>query len=61
MYLWLGMILPLEQALALRTVIGGVSLACMFGLSFAGRQLFFLCRWLGLLPVVETDEPAPAG
>jgi len=58
-YLWLGMTLPLEQALALRTIIGGVSLACMFGLSFAGRQLFFFCRWLGLLPVVETDEPAP--
>ena len=53
------MTLPLEQALALRTVIGGVSPVCMFGLSFAGRQLFFFCRWPGLLPVVEMEEPAP--
>jgi len=58
-YLWLGMITPLEQALALRTMIGGISLACMFGLSFAGRYLFFFCRWLGLLPVVKEDDPAP--
>jgi intracellular septation protein A len=60
-YLWLGMIFPLERALALRTVLGGVSLACMFAISFLlGRPLFFLCRRLGLLPVVETDPPAPA-
>ncbi len=58
-YLWLAMTMPLEQALALRTVIGGVSLAGMFGVSLAGRQLFFVCRRLGLLPVVETEEPAP--
>ena len=50
------MILPLERALALRAVLGGVSLACMFAISFfLGRPLFFLCRYLGLLPVVETD------
>jgi intracellular septation protein A len=59
-YLWLGMILPLQQALAVRAVVGGVSLACMLGLSFAGRRLFFLCRWLGLLPAVEADAPAPS-
>jgi intracellular septation protein A len=52
-YLWLGTILPLERALALRTVIGGVSLAAMLGLSFMGRRLFFFCLWLGLLPKVE--------
>jgi intracellular septation protein A len=61
-YLWLGLTLPLEQALALRTVIGGVSLAAMMGLSFIGRRLFFFCRWLGLLPEVEpaaaTSPPA---
>jgi intracellular septation protein A len=52
-YLWLGLTLPLEQALALRTAIGGVSLAAMMGLSIlGGRQLFFFCRWLGLLPEV---------
>jgi len=50
------LILPLEQALALRTVIGGVSLAAMMALSFlGGRHLFFFCRWLGILP---QGEPA---
>jgi intracellular septation protein A len=54
LYLWLGLVLPLEQALALRTVIGGVSLAVMItGTTLLGRRLFFLCRWLGLLPEVE--------
>ena len=53
------MTLPLERALALRTVLGGVSLACMFAISFfLGRPLFFLCRYLGLLPVVEADAAA---
>jgi intracellular septation protein A len=52
-YLWLGLIVPLEQALALRTVIGGASLAIMIGgTTIFGRRLFFLCRWLGLLPEV---------
>jgi intracellular septation protein A len=60
-YLWLGMILPLERALALRTMLGGISLAGMFAISFfLGRPLFFLCRRLGLLPVVETDPAASA-
>jgi intracellular septation protein A len=60
-YLWLAMILPLEQALVLRTAIGGVSLAVMIvGLSLLGRRLFFLCRWLGLLPSVEISD-ATAG
>jgi intracellular septation protein A len=60
-YLWLGMTLPLERALALRVLIGNVSLAAMMALSFlGGRHLFFLCRWLGLLPRVELTE-ATAG
>jgi intracellular septation protein A len=59
-YLWLGMIYPLEKALELRTVLGGVSLACMFGISLVGRPLFFLCRRLGLLPAVAADTPIPA-
>jgi intracellular septation protein A len=60
-YLWLGLILPLERALALRLVIGNVSLVAMLALSFlGGRRLFFLCRWLGLLPKVELTE-ATAG
>jgi intracellular septation protein A len=59
-YLWLGMIFPLEKALELRTVLGGVSLACMSAISLVGRPLFFLCQRLGLLPVIETEVPAPA-
>jgi intracellular septation protein A len=58
LYFWLGWILPLERALAVRVVIGGVSLALMIGgTTLLGRRLFFLCRWLGLLPAVEA-EPA---
>jgi intracellular septation protein A len=58
-YLWLGEILPLEQAMALRGIIGGVSLAAMIALSFQGQRLFFFCRWLGILPRVEGDVAAP--
>jgi len=54
-YLWLGAILPMPRALLLRSIIGGVSLGLMIAVSVTqGRRLFFLCRWLGLLPVVET-------
>jgi intracellular septation protein A len=59
-YLWLGAIFPLEQALALRTIIGGVSLAAMFAISFQGRQLFFLCRWLGVLPAPPPEPEQQA-
>jgi intracellular septation protein A len=51
LYAWLGWILPLTEAVALRSLIGGVSLALLIGLSVTqGRRLFFLCRSLGLLP-----------
>jgi intracellular septation protein A len=60
-YLWLGMVLPLQEALALRTAIGGASLAVMVaGSTIFGRRLFFLCRWLGLLPEVEPTALAVA-
>jgi intracellular septation protein A len=53
-YLWLGAILPMPRALLLRSAIGSVSLGLMIALSVTqGRRLYFLCRWLGLLPVVE--------
>lgn len=49
-YLWLAATLPLMQALALRSVLGGISLAAMSALSATqGRRLFFLCRRLGWL------------
>ncbi len=54
-YYWLGAVLPLTEAMAVRSVVGGASLGLMIALSVTqGRRLFFLCRWLGLLP------PAPA-
>jgi intracellular septation protein A len=55
-YTWLGVVLPLTEAMAVRSLVGGVSLGLMMVLSITqGRRLFFLCRWLGVLP------PAPAG
>ncbi len=55
LYCWLAWTLPMMQAMALRSILGGVSLGVMIALSVTqGRRLFFLCRWLGLLP-------APAG
>jgi intracellular septation protein A len=50
-YLWLAATLPLAEAVLLRSVLGGISLALMSALSFTqGRRLFDLCRrwgWLG--------------
>ena len=54
-YGWTAWTFPLGEALALRSVVGGASLAAMIALSVTqGRRLFFLCRWLGLLPRPET-------
>ncbi len=53
-YLWTAWTFPLAEAMALRSAVGGVSLAAMIALSVTqGRRLFFLCRWLGLLPPPE--------
>jgi intracellular septation protein A len=61
-YLWLGFVLPLRQAMLLRLVIGGVSLGIMVAVSATqGRRLFFLCRAMGLLPAVEdASHPTPS-
>ena len=57
-YLWLGAILPLRQAALIRSLVGGISLGMMVAVSVTqGRRLFFLCRRLGLLPVVEEASP----
>jgi intracellular septation protein A len=57
-YLWLAAFLPMPRALLLRSVIGSVSLGVMIAVSITqGRRLFFLCRWLRLLPVVEGVPP----
>lgn len=49
-YLWLAATLPLTQALALRSTLGGVSLGLMTALSVTqGRRLFLFFRRLGWL------------
>ena len=64
-YVWIVWTLPMLEAMALRSVVGGVTLGLMIALSVTqGRRLFFLCRRLGLLP--KPDAPslsaaAPAG
>jgi intracellular septation protein A len=62
LYAWLGFILPLTEAIALRSMIGTVSLAFLIAISSTqGRRLFFLCRRLGWLPrATPIVEKAPA-
>jgi hypothetical protein len=53
-YYWLGMILPLTEAMALRSTVGSVSLGLMMFLSATqGRRLFMLLRRVGLVPYIE--------
>ena len=50
-FLWMAVTLPLLEAMALRSIVGSVTLGVMIALSVTqGRRLFFLCRRLGLLP-----------
>jgi intracellular septation protein A len=52
-YYYLGLVLPLTEAIALRSIIGSASLGLMILLSVTqGPRLFDLCRRLGLLPIV---------
>jgi intracellular septation protein A len=63
-YLWIVWTLPMLEAMALRSAIGGVTLGLMIALrATQGRRLFFLCRRLGLLPKPgdEDSGPSPAG
>jgi intracellular septation protein A len=58
-YYWIGVILPLTEAMAVRSIVGSVSLGLMIALSVTqGRRLFFLCRWLRLLPPPPPDRKA---
>jgi intracellular septation protein A len=53
-YFWMAWTLPMLEAMALRSVGGGVSLGLMILISVTqGQRLFFLCRRLGLLPKPE--------
>ena len=56
-YVWMVWTLPMLEALALRSVIGSISLGAMILVSATqGRRLFFLCRRLGLLPKPEASS-----
>jgi intracellular septation protein A len=63
-YVWIVWTLPMLEAMALRSVIGGVTLGLMIVVSATqGRRLFFLCRRLGLLPKPLAPDAgrSPAG
>lgn len=53
-YLAIGAMMPMAQAMGVRSVVGGISLELMTALSVTqGRRLFFLCQRLRLLPAVS--------
>jgi intracellular septation protein A len=61
LFAWMAWTMPMLEAMALRSVIGGVSLGLMIAISATqGRRLFFLCRRLGLLPKPESDSASAA-
>ena len=60
-YLWLGEILPMEEALTVRPIVGTVSLGAMMLLSFKAQMLFDFGVKVGILPKVADDEASPAG
>jgi intracellular septation protein A len=52
-YLSIAALMPMTQAMLVRSVIGTASLALMVVLSATqGRRLFRLCQWMGWLPAV---------
>jgi intracellular septation protein A len=56
-YLFIGQIMPLAQAMAVRSAVGTASLGAMALISIAGgRTLFRLCHRLRLLPPIEAAE-----
>lgn len=62
LYLWIGSVMPLEQAIAVRSFAGGISLAIMLAVSITqGPRLFELCHRFQLLPAEAGPErPASA-
>ncbi len=56
LYLWLAATLPMQQAMALRSLLGGISLGLMMAVSITqGRRLFRLCQRLGWLGAEEAS------
>ncbi len=59
-YVWADSAMPMLEAMALRSLVGSVSLGLMILVSATqGRRLFFLCRRLGLLPKPEAPGAPP--
>ncbi|MGO9418356.1 septation protein IspZ [Roseiarcus sp.] len=59
-YVWAVWTLPMLEAMALRSVVGSVSLGLMIVVSVTqGRRLFFLCRRLRLLPTAAAPSAPP--
>lgn len=56
-YLWIGLIMPLGQAMAVRTVVGLVSLGVMILVSTQGRLLWRGLQRIGVLhsPLIEAE------
>lgn len=54
-YFWVAREFSMVQAGLIRSVSGPVSMGVMMLISFQGRRLFRLCRWLGLLPQPSND------
>jgi intracellular septation protein A len=52
-YFWLARHFSVVEAGVIRSVAGPVSLGLMMLVSYQGRRLFRLCRWLGLLPAAS--------
>jgi hypothetical protein len=60
LYLLIGKLLPLPEALAIRAAVGGVSLGLMVALSVTqGPRLFRLCRVLHLTARPARHVPVP--
>jgi hypothetical protein len=61
-YFWMAWTLPMTEALAVRALVGSLSLGLMLLLSYTqGRRAFFLCQrwgWLPAAPSTARDQTA---
>lgn len=57
-YLWLGAIMPMEDALTVRPIVGTVSLGAMMLVSWKAQVLFDFGVRIGILPAADTGGDA---